>query len=520
MTPTKILIPLLLLFAPFLGAVEEHHKQPTETFAEALNQLPNGGTLFLSGTIPYYDPEKPETYYQKIKVSNHHYSEASPLIIDGQGITISYQPVDFSDCAHVVLKGVQCYGGLGLNSSTTDYSKVLQYITIENCLFKYGKIFSGGYSFHHITIRGCTIQEIIYKKATDTHGIYFSGGHWIDGAGMPHPHDILVEGCVFRWMGGRHGMQFNGCFDHVKVLNNKFYCCNLSCLQLIGVQHFEVAYNEMLLGNRGCMILFDYDDNWWTGNKAYMELWCQVHHPTGFGEIHHNTFLVGPTEWCNWQNPSTVKDRPAILLNNEMAELQGVYKWPDGSEFLFEYKTPPIWIHHNVMASPWANMIEYHDVSTPWATHVTDNMVYTMQAGSVPLVTFAKDALPQGADLAYTFQFLEQHFPGYYSGNITDVDPKFKRWPELPHASEIPPHNGFFPPDSNYIWSMWPGKFNLFSSNAARLGKGAYDKKDTLWTRGGLVQRKKPKPMMGGPAKLEGTIKMSHEDLRKIIEGK
>jgi len=89
-----------------------HHKEPNETFEQALNALPGGGTLFLEGVI--------DTYENKIKVSNRHYTKESPLVIDGQGKTVSFQPIDFSDCGWVLLKGVTGYGGMGLNNTVKD----------------------------------------------------------------------------------------------------------------------------------------------------------------------------------------------------------------------------------------------------------------------------------------------------------------------------------------------------------------------------------------------------------------
>jgi hypothetical protein len=71
-------------------------------------------------------------------------------------------------------------------------------------------------------------------------------------------------------------------------------------------------------------------------------------------------------------------------------------------------------------------------------------------------------------------------------------------------------------PDLGFVAANW----NLFSAKAAKKGVGAF--KDTIWTRKGLIDGKRPaglKEKFGGLLKpKDGTImKLTEEDLIKII---
>jgi hypothetical protein len=478
----------------------EYTKDPAETFAQALDKLPGGGTLYLSGPITEYE--------QKIKVSGRRYTEQSPLIIDGQWKTESHQPIDFSDCAWVTVKSMLAYGGLGWNNNTPDYEKCAQNIVLEDMIFRYGRLFSGGYTFHHLTMKNCLVQEVIYT-GNETHEVYKSGGHWIAGAGAPHPHHILIENCNFRTAGGRHAIQVNGCFEDVTIRHCTFAGCCLTGFQGIGVKRCLVEWCQYVFCNRGDVNLFDYNDNLpasGTASRGYLEAWRQVHHPNDEWEIRNCTFFVGPHEWYDWQNPSSVKNRPGILLNNELAmPYYQDYRDSDGVWFDLDYKPTAHWIHHNLFVSPWPNMIEFHD---PWSlnvTHVTDNMFWTYDENVPPLVTAATDAVPPGAPTAVSIKQMEEWWPNQYKNNITDVDPKIKLSPEGPHASEIPPMNKQYPPNASFDWSKWemggmqpndvvypPAKWNLFSGPAAKRGIGAFKK--GIWTQPGGWQPARPIP--------------------------
>lgn len=468
--------------------------------------------------------------------------------MDGQWKTESHLPIDFSDCSHVRVQGMIAYGGLGWNNNTPDEELCAQYIHLDDMIFKYGRLFSGGYTFHHLTMTNCHVSEIIYS-GNETHGVYKSGGHWIAGVGAPHPHHIKIDSCIFRTCGGRHGIQVNGCFEDVTITNCDFAGCCLTGFQGIGVNRCEVSYCRFVFCNRGCMNAFDYNDNLpasGTASRGYLVAWRQVHNPNNEWNIHHNTFFVGPHEWYDWQNPSSVKNRPGILFNNELVmPYYQDYRDSDGVYFDLEYEPTVHHVHHNVFMSPWANMIEFHD---PWSlavTHVTDNFFWTYEPGMVPLVTAAPDAVPPGAPTAVSIKQMEQWWPEQYSGNVTDVDPKIKLYPEAPHCSEIPGMNKEYPPKASFNWSLWetgglqpngvvypPARWNLFSGPAAKLGMGAFKK--GIWTRPGGWQPAnpvKPSPLgsmkgfgdtsKGGfepvNPKAGGKVKMTRDEFKAII---
>lgn len=530
---------LFLFFACLFGIVacyvayaDEHHMQPTESFADCLNALPNGGTIYLQGSI--------DTYEQKIKIQNRHYSPSSPLIVDGQWKTISFQPVDFIDCSYVTVKRMEIRGGVGWNNTKADYSTCLSNVTLENCLLRYGRSFSGGYTFHDLTMIDCRIQEILYT-GNETHGVYWSGGHWTGGAGLPHPHDIKVINCEFRTCGGRHGMQVNGCFDKVKVIGCSFMGCALTGFQGIGVQDCEVTQCEFSIANRGCMNIYDYNDQLNPGAPSgYVQVWQQVHHPNDKWHIHHNTFVVPETEWCLWQNPSYVKNRPCILINNELAGKS--YQCVDGPIIDLNYEPTIHYIHDNVMVSPWRNILQFDDPYSLSVTHCKDNMIYSKDKPSLMTIdTDCRNQIaayleidPSKVSMAYPFGELETKYPHLYSGNVLDINPQFKRWPEFPPASTIPPMNGLFPPEASFDWSLWetggeqpngvtypPARWNLFSGPATKMKKGVTH--NAIWTRGGLIETKKPKIFDFGKERMKpenGTpVPMTPEELKKLIEG-
>lgn len=480
-----------------MTAVQEYSLQNGEPFANALNALPGGGIIHLPG-LPITE------YPCKVKVQNRKYTEASPLIIDGHGETVSLQPMDLSDCSWVTVKGVTCYGGLGLNSSTQIYNDVLQHIRIEGCVFRYGRIFAGGYSYHHITVDKCEVSEICYS-GNETHGIYFSGGHWPAVSHMPHPHDITVSNSKFRVCGGRHSIQVNGCFDRVNILDNDSAGSALTFYQGIGVNRCLVKGNTMLLGNRGGINIYDYDDQLpYMPDPGYLEAWRKVHHPNNNWIIRNNTILVGPGVWYDWQNASQVKDRPCILLNNELAGL--VVTCSDGSEVDLNYEPTIHHIHSNVLVSPWPNIIEFHDPWSVAATWCWINNISTKHPSLPPLVTAAPDVFDPPV-LAATFEQMHEFFGTKWDSNETSMPIAFDEWPTFPPVELIPPINYKYPPEASYDWSKWPVSYDLYSHSSALEGCGAYlpRKKPAIWTRTrGKVPVNKPNPLGTGMVGIEG----------------
>lgn len=444
---------------------------PVKDFQEALKALPQGGTIYIEGVLT--------TYESKIRIKNCHYSEVIPLVIDGQGKTDSAQQLSVQDSSHVVIKNMKCYGGAELNNTIKSKDLCLSHVTFERIKFKYGRIFAGGYTYNNITIKNCIIEEHIYS-GKETHGIYFSGGHWEGSIGLPCPHDINIIGNTIRFCGGRHGIQVNGCFEQVRVKGNRIYCSNFTGFQGIGIKGCEVAHNEILIGQRGCLNIYDYwDGHYFDPNDPNVyEIWQQCHHPNQQWWIHHNTFLVGPHEWCWWQaGPTYVKGRPAILFNNELHGTKFYY--PDiGKEIVVQYPPASHLIENNLIVSPWPNMIEFHEPYSCWVTTVMDNMFFTYEKDSVPIACFNSD-VPIDPKV-YTIEWLQENTQ-LYQDNILDIDPQFRFFPEFPHATQIPGMNYQMPPNASYDWSCWPGKFDLSSKPAEERGKGR--PKNFMWSQ-------------------------------------
>jgi len=437
---------LVLLFA-LLAAPLSHADEVTVTAPESIeagiNDLPNGGTLYLSGNF--------DDYKNRLRITNRYYSEKSPLIVDGQGKTVfGYDaPLNLQDCQWVIVRNCEFHGGAGFNNSLKDYSKCLAYIRIEGCVFKYGQIFAGGYTYHDIEMFRCLVDQVIYNGNV-THAIYFSGGHWEGSIGMPHPNNLFIVGCKIRWAGGRHGIQVNGCYDRVRIQNNVIYGCALAGFQGIGIDDFIVSGNLFFAENRRSgVIVYDYwDQAYWSMEN--LEEWKQCHHPNANWTICYNTFAVGPHSWGNWWEGSKPDKRPAIHINNEV---NGQIDYPPGK----------IWIFNNILASPWAPMIQFDDLASACQTTIARNLMWTYDATQVPMITANSDVPvePHWLDIPS----LEKYFPQLYWGNVV-ADPKFKIWPpEYPDASQIPP-----PP--NYDWGQNPMKFNFYSPIGARRGFG------------------------------------------------
>ena len=439
---------------------EVHCKAGEMTIEQGLAQLPNGGVLYLEGEFPNVN--------DRLRLNNRRYTKENPLIIDGQGKTVMLNKTDVQDSQWITIRNMEFRGGVGLNNSIKDVSLALSHITFENINSRFGQWFAGGYTYSYITLKGCTIQENIYS-GNCTHQIYFSGGHWEGSIGLPPPNHIVVDGCTIRYCGGRHGIQVNGRFEDVYIINNHIYCHAFTAFQGIGIERCLVQWNTFFACNRGCLNIYDYDDQfWWAGsNPAYLAWWKQFHHPNRFWAVRNNTMLVGPKSWCNWYDGSQPTNRPAILINNEVNG--GVMA--DGT--VIDYQGGPHWIYNNLLISLWKCAVEFDELSSAGVTHIFDN-----DCIGCDLICFKED-VPIDPH-TFTLEQAQTQAPENYSGNKMIGD-DVKQWPQFPDASEIPA-------SPNYDWSQWPGTWDLYSKTAAKDKRGVPVEGPTIWTPSGPIR--------------------------------
>ena len=455
---------------------------PADSIEAALAQIPNGGILLLEGEF--------KDVYNRLRLNNRCYTKESPLVIDGQNKTIHGPKVDVQDSQWIFIKNMELHGGVGFNNSLLDEEKCLQHITFENVLSRFGQWFAGGYTYHHITLRDCIIQENIYS-GNCTHQIYFSGGHWSKGIGLTPPHHINVINCKIRWCGGRHGIQVNGRFTDVNILGNTIYCHAFTGFQGIGIERCKVEGNTIFACNRGALNIYDYDDQfWWEGsNPQYFEWWKGFHHSNKFWVVRNNTLMVPQHSWCNWYDGSKPDNRPAILVNNEVDGCT----MADGT--VIDYKGGPHWICDNLIVSPWSNFIEFDELSSAGVTYVKGN--YLIGASRINF----KEDVPIDPH-SFLIQEAEAQAPNNYSENLVIAN-DVKKWPEYPDASEIPPA-----PD--YDWSKQPMEYDFYSPTAAKARKGAIFVGSFLWSLGGPIRANvstmKKKGLLGAIGKGDTSI--------------
>lgn len=459
--------------------------EPVKTFEKALNLIPPaGGKIHLKGEIP-------DAY----RIMNRYYPEKLFITGDGEVVT-SDVTASVQDSRGVETEDMVFRAGFTFNNSIPDVNKCLAEIIFKNCAWLYGQIFAGGYTYRDISLINCMVAEVCFP--TSTHAIYFSGGHWEKSIGLPPPSGINIIGCNLKYAGGRHGIQINGRFKDCKVKYNTIYCTAICAFQGMGIQGLDLYGNTFLVNNGGPIRAYDYWDNWyWDPNDPdCVKKWKGCHHPNQSWFIRRNTGLVGPHSWGNWYNPSRPEGRPAILFNNEVD--QAIL--PDGS--VMDYPALNHVIAQNILVGTGANLIEFHELSSPWVTSVRENLLYALD-GAPPMVTFHHD-VPIDPKF-FTIADLEKYVPQFYGENLLGVDPEFKKFPEYPESSEIPP-------PGSYAWKDHPlydgTGFDLFPTNPKAKQYGPPEEK--LWTPGKMIPANK---QAGKPADLRTVAALA--ELRK-----
>jgi hypothetical protein len=352
----------------------------------------------------------PDTVIPKIQYSLTDFPVTSPKILDGGGNTIlygfeePYKPFDpanppkriwggmnIMDCQNMLIKGYDIMGGidntLSLNDSYPEDHE-LAYITFEDCNISLAEtrgLFVAGKRIHDITFRDCTFLDCIYS-GNGTHGGYVSGGAW--DPKYPPIKNIWFDRCTFAFTGGRHGLQFNGRFDGIKLTYCNFYHNQLSGLSLIGCRNVEISHCLFWGNGRSPIVIYDdpFDSSYWNPNfhspdnlyavddqgKFSFEHWMAIHHPNGNIHISYCTLYVGPTPWI--KDPYHFNDPqqfPCIMVNNAV----------NGKIFggqIVNYPPGRLEVDHCILVTQKSNQIvEFYNCPEALQSFFHDNIMWS-----------------------------------------------------------------------------------------------------------------------------------------------
>lgn len=411
--------------------------------------------------------------YESLKPSKTIYKPSDPLIINGYNNTIFYgfdgefqkfNPSDppqrnyhvagVMDCHNVIFKNFETWGGVsnafGLDDSYPEIG--LHYITLDNIIVRYGGtrgIFMGGSNISHIKILNSYVTETAYGDSY--HGIYLSGGHW--NGDYPPIKYITIRNTTVNYSRGRHGIQLNGRFEFVIIDNCTLFHNELAGLSLIGCRWVEVK-DCLIYGNhKQGIVVYDYfDDHYWDPNDPEsVKEWKRCHHSSGWMWIHHNTIVVGPTQWHKDANHNNKPgEHGCIAINNAVQK-----QVPDQVMGPFLVAKNALWTPGNASIVLGSQFTGYHGEADKF--YMNGNMVYSDKPGNIPWVAV------QGYG-SYSYPFLEEKCGDRFAGNLVE-DPEFNQIPvyEFIDLTEPPYY---------FDWSKHRSSADLFSPKCRRLGIG------------------------------------------------
>lgn len=339
-----------------------------------------------------------------IRVDHKEYTEEDPLILDGHGEAVicgfkdpdNYDPRDplqrtwgnvmIQDSKNVVVRNLTVLGGIEQGISILDsYPEVgLRNVTIENVTVKYPQtrgVFMGGHNMQGLKFKGVRVFENVYDGAS-THAMYLSGGCF--DPSYPAIKDVTVEGCIFAVTLGRHGLQINGRFEGVRILDNLFAFNQLCGVSLIGCKQVRMEGNRFFGNGRSAVVLYDYiDESYWDlSSKESMGKWYKCHHPNGDITIRNNTMVMGPEPWIkDYWHFNDPKQHPVILINNPVHGMQLF----DGLKLV--YPPGPTVIKKNILSGIEPVMVDYRQVDCALLSEVDKNMFHASLEKTIPLVS-------------------------------------------------------------------------------------------------------------------------------------
>lgn len=415
--------------------------------------------------------------YESVKPSKTIYSSDSPLIIDGHNNTIFYgfngefkkfNPADppsrnyhtagVMDCHYVIFKNFESWGGISsgfsLNNSYNEFG--LHHITLDNITVRYGGtrgIFMGGSNISHISILNSLITETAYGDVY--HGIYLSGGHW-DGDYPPIQY-IVIRNTTVNYSTGRHGIQLNGRFQYIIIDNCKLFHNELAGISLIGCRDVEVSNCSIYGNNKQGVVVYDYFDHkyWDLNDPEEMEEWYRCHHSSGQIFIHHNTIVVGPTQWHKDFNHNNVPGEHGCIAINNSVQVEV----PDQVMGKFLVYKNILWTPGKASIVLGSQSSGYHGEADHY--YMIGNVVWSDKPEHKPLVGV------QGKG-SYDYDFLQKMCSDRFIGNMV-VNPDFNQLPVYDFIDITQLLHDF-------DWSTHRSKADLFSEKCRRLHIGRMKK--------------------------------------------
>jgi len=432
------------------------------------------GRLGEGGGIVHINADGFAPCYESLHPGMIIYDKNNPLIIDGHNNTIFYgfdgdfddfdpinQPVrnyhvvGVMDCHNVIFKNFETWGGVtqafGLNDSYPDVG--LHHITLDNITVRYGRdrgIFMGGSNISNIKILNSHITETAYGDVT--HGIYLSGGIW--SGDYPPIRHITIKNTTVSYSTGRHGIQLNGRFEHVMIENCSLFHNELAGISLMGCRFVEVK-DCLIYGNhkQGIVISDYFDDHYWDpDDEASVTDWRSSHHSSGWMYIHHNTIVVGPTQWHRDGHHNNIPGGHGCIAINNAARAQ-----------IIDYEMGPYFIYNNILWTPGPVSLAlgsqykgYHGEANMLYVH--NNIVWSSGSDDSPLVVVHRH---MGR---YSYDFLEGILGNFFINNSVH-DPEFNKIPVYDFVD-------LTKPPYRFNWSEHISSADLFSIKCRKLGIG------------------------------------------------